>query len=346
MRNEFHDVYDQDIWPTQFTDMLSLFVIMSALFFMLLSMPSKSSGIPEAHRQSSSILDKRSSAPAPFAFQDLPLELAFEILAVAARSTHSTYRNLLLVSRRMQNLTHLACLPTIPILLKTAHHQISFHRFLLSHPETAPLVRHLWLVLEVSTQESQHYICAEIVDACTEITSLACDVPVVMASIAKSQKFNHTQCRSLTLATGDLPWENILNTPNGPKFLSQITHFRILDYCLPRFSPNSHFSNLTHLSLALRKSADSITATEIAGWAFRKADAHPALRRVVFTTQPDNWRGGPFNRYRSERLAKDTRMFILHCSEGWTDADAWEDSVRSGVSLWDRATLDVTQSIT
>ncbi|KAF5374114.1 hypothetical protein D9615_008872 [Tricholomella constricta] len=267
--------------------------------------------------------------------QRLPVELLLEILSFAAARSAGNYRTLLLVSKKIEGLVKLHCLQVVPVVLDDCQRLRSFHHLLQTCPQVANHVRYLWIVGEGHT-------CWHLIDAilasCTRIVSLACTSRSLTAlcSSSPSSPTPPTACTDLTLIESWHAWDDIIQTPHGPKLCAQLTRLRLQEGLTPQF-PRHLFPRLTHLAFASRPIRDYLA---------RHLETLKPLRRlrhIVVTTLW--WRdglghGGLSQFPGGELLEMDERLEVLDCKNGWTELGAWRDGVGGGWSLWDRARLE------
>jgi len=89
-----------------------------------------------------------------------------------------------------------------------------------------------------------------ILQKCTQITHLACNINLLKSLVCKSTPFSHHNLKELTLIEPIIPWELLLSHSAGRQLFNQLTHLctnRGTKFVLPNFS----FSSLTHLSFPI-----------------------------------------------------------------------------------------------
>lgn len=314
---------------------LVLAILFPLLFYLLTSNP-KSASNTSRNREHRNDIDMHSRGNPPpdiqinplhiFRFIDLPEELSLWILTLAARSSQSTYHTLLFVSREMQDLTHRAGLPEIPVMLRATHQLTSFHNLIETRPHLTCLVRHLWIILALSVEE-ETTTCANVINACTEVRSLACSDRVLKASIAQALILSHTQCTSLTVGMGTVSWEHLLETPSGQEFLNQLTHLRVTGrYNCPK---TLRFKNLTHLSFPSNpRVSDRGVSNQVSRLGLSNDSIYPVLRHIVITKIN--------SRLHANKVDWNENVIMLTVPEEWNERLLWRDATR-GKNIWDRA---------
>jgi len=143
-----------------------------------------------------------------FGFKDFPIEIATRILVLAtATSTYwRTYQSLILVSREMQALVYDACLPYLPVMLHTRKHFDSFCMLLASHwTAVGPRICHVWFIAGIKAT-IERTLGLSILQKCTRITHIACNINLLRAFADSSKAFVHHDLKHLTLVESMIPW--------------------------------------------------------------------------------------------------------------------------------------------
>jgi hypothetical protein len=193
-----------------------------------------------------------SDRPPYFRFKEFPIEISTRILALSTAPTlwcWRTYRSLVVVSRGMQALAYDAYLPHLPIMLHTRIHVDSFCMLLESNPNTVgPRIRTLWVIAAIKAN-IEHALGYTILQKCTQITHIACNINLLKALECNSTTFSHHNLKELTLIESIIPWELLLSYPAGRQLFNQLTHLRTnggTKFVIPDVS----FWSLTHLSFS------------------------------------------------------------------------------------------------
>jgi hypothetical protein len=279
------------------------------------------------------VLADRAAAPTlqSFNFAALPVCIASDILVLATGTSSywGTYRSLTLVSRATQRLVYQACLPHLPIMLHLRAHVASFCSLLQSHGTlVTSRIRALWFVASIKASEEREYGLA-ILRACTHLTHLACNLPLLKAFVGSQTCFAHPQLKNLTLIETIVPWNVLLSTDVGRRLFAQLTHFRASGGTSFSF-PSFRFASLTHLSYAVHD-LDAPAGRD----PFSVAQ-FPALRCIVPTITYWRGRSEDGDKMRQEGLGIDSRMHVLLCPKKWKEANAWEGERRGEIGLWGR----------
>ncbi|KAG2011886.1 hypothetical protein CC2G_011954 [Coprinopsis cinerea AmutBmut pab1-1] len=202
---------------------------------------------------------------------DLPLELIIEIVALAGRTSHKSYRNTLLISKALTPLMERACLPHLPIRLESTSKILSFHKLLVARPDLAQRVGHLWIKGGTSRKrpklgyseptpatwrqfKASAFEQLHIIHSCTNLVSLACSFPVMFLCFRFTRDvfFHHDKLKELTLFENWDLWPCFAVDPpvGGPHLFLQLTHLTIVDCVAPQF-PAHLFPSLKYFAAEL-----------------------------------------------------------------------------------------------
>ena len=200
----------------------------------------------------------------PDHFTFLPAEILLEIASFACADTQSTYRALLLVSRRLNLLVKFNCLHFVPVRLQCNSHIENFRLLLESYPDLVPRVRHLWINTPprmtatnagLNWEDGPSSPAVQVARLCTNIITLSCSTPALhyvnfgsspnvttprsLSSEARwgsvqDSTFKHTKLRELTLLNNFFNWSFFYNDDHRAAVTSTVSHL---------------FTQLTHLTL-------------------------------------------------------------------------------------------------
>lgn len=201
----------------------------------------------------------------PDHFTLLPTEILLEIASFACADSQSTYRALLLVSRRLNLLVKFDCLPFVPVRLQCNSHIENFRLLLVSYPDLVPRVRHLWMNTPprmtatnagLTWEDSPSSPAVRVARLCTNIVTLSCSTPVLhyvyfgssmnisVPRLLSSEggwgsnqdsTFKHTKLRELTLLNNFFNWSFFFNDDRGAvkttvsHLFTQLTHLTLLE---------------------------------------------------------------------------------------------------------------------
>ncbi|KAF5382294.1 hypothetical protein D9757_008464 [Collybiopsis confluens] len=119
---------------------------------------------------------ERSKKSSSLYLDHLPTELVLEILRLAGSLSQSTFRCLLLTSKRINQLVQLECIPLLPILITKEAQLLSFSSWLRSNQILANQVKYLWLAPDISPSALEYIqmiiVCLAL---CPNVVSLACN---------------------------------------------------------------------------------------------------------------------------------------------------------------------------
>ena len=272
-----------------------------------------------------------------FQFQDIPLDVASQILVLATATSAywGTYKSLIKVSRAMQALVYDACFPYLPIMLHTKQHVDSFCLLLASHTTLiGPRIRSLWFIAGVKA-DVERTTGLDILKKCTGITHLACRINLLSALVSESQALVHHGLRHLTLIEAIVPWKLLLSQPAACQLFMQLTHLRVSggsQFVKPDFC----FASLSHLSFACHDLSTCVTPKPTPTSPFPPAQ-FPALVQIVPSIPYMYWRLKNPEALHTSGVAIDGRIHALACPKKWKEADIWESARRGGKDLWGRA---------
>lgn len=272
-----------------------------------------------------------SNRPPYLKFTEFPIEISIRILALSTASTlwcWTTYRSLIAVSRDMQALAHYACLPHLPIMLHTSTHVDSFCMLLKSNPNTVgPCIRTLWVIAGIKANV-EYALGHTILQKCTKITHIACNINLLKALVCNSTTFSHHNLKELTLIEPIIPWELLLGNPAGRQLFNQLTHLRInggIKFVIPDFS----FSSLTHLSFSCHQlpfGSSSVSPFDSSRFPVLQHIA-PSLPYMLCRTLSPAVLG-------ASGRAIDPRIDVIACPKKWKEADVWKRARQGGKDLW------------
>jgi len=267
-------------------------------------------------------------------FGDLPIELALRILLKAARD-QSTYRSLVLTSHRVRNLIRFEALPDILYHLSRADQLPAFLHFLNAHP--APLVadaiRFLWIIPDHAGRVQQ--VCAQIIEKCTNLVSLACHYHVFKAFTSSTSDLLHKKCVDLTLmdlgAMNDFthlvnvsPRRELVHSLDRLHVISSLDHHR-----WP--TPFPRLEKISRFSIAIGSS--SVVKEPF----FHELVRSPKLERVVVTTRSrGNFAAMLMNKVRQI----DRRFSVLYRRNRWTELSQWKESAQDPDKFWNQAAAE------
>ncbi|KAJ7289175.1 hypothetical protein C8J57DRAFT_1276926 [Mycena rebaudengoi] len=291
-----------------------------------------------------------------FPFEELPVELALEILLLAASHSKGTYRSVLLTSLRILNLACIETLSAVPVILTTEFQMTAFKAYLDEHPEAIPHIRALWIIGHDNTYSCTHQIAISIVHTCTSIRSLGCRDGILWESVYAARPLRHTQCVDLTVVGYVNPDYSALNRvlnefPSSAAFLNQLQHLHLIEpdqwdsiFWLPlKILPE--LKNLTHLSIATR--TDILIRTpqwplDLEALRTQVVKA-PRLQQVVLTTR---LHGEELEKICKEARRIDACFVVVHRPRRWKESRVWQQSLQDRQKFWTRAAVEEDKTVT
>ena len=261
-------------------------------------------------------------------FMEFPVEISTRILAVSIGPTVKTYRSLIVVSRDMQALAYHAYLPHLPIMLHTHKHVDSFCMLLESNPNTVgPRIRTLWVVSGIKAS-AEYALGRTILQKCTRITHLACNINLLKSLVCESTPFSHHNLKELTIIEPIIPWDLLLSYPTGRQLFNQLTHLRTnggTKFVVPDFS----FSSLTHLSFSCHQLSFGPSSTSPFD-----STRFPVLQQIAPSLPYMICRTASPAALGAKGRQIDPRISVIACPKKWKEADVWKKAMHGESDLW------------
>ena len=247
-------------------------------------------------------------------FQDLPMELVIAILNEATVS-QSSYRSLVLTSRRMRDIVRREFLKTLPIVLSREDQYESFLEFVQSNPQIGSSIQYLWMIpldyCSISLPEL-------ILNFCPNIISLACHPQSLLSFLSSSSDPQLKSCKQLALQDF-LPSSWSTHRPNFVQFCGQIQHLHLIGPFIDGWTVPT-FPNL--LSVIISHGQQSVDVSRFGGIFHDSAN----LKAIALVTELEN-----NMRLRSLQAGvetwnekESTPQVTLHSlPQDWSDIEIW-----------------------
>jgi hypothetical protein len=264
----------------------------------------------------------------PFDFLGLPIELAIEILVLASLLHRETFKSLVCVSHAFRALVYEACIPHLPIMLRTRHQYESFSSLLTAQPNiVGRRVRFVWFA-ETETRSSRA-LGLSIFQRCPVITHMGCTRGLLDQFLSAPPPFAHHHLIDLTVMANRFSWNDFLRKPSARCLFSQLTHFRTnLQYSF--VAPDFCFMSLTHIAYAHRtRDFGELPCFDPVNF--------PVLQQILPTATHKAVRGLDLRELWDTGIKVDPRVNVFIYPAGWQLSDVWEESRLGEKDVWARA---------
>lgn len=304
----------------------------------------------------------------PDHFTLLPTEIVLEIASFACADSQSTYRALLLVSRRLNLLVKFDCLHFVPVRLQCSSQIENFRLLLGLYPDLVPRVRHLWINTPprmtatnagLNWEDGPSSPAVRVARLCTNIVTLSCSTPVLHyvnfgsspnVTIPRSlsserdwgsvqdSTFKHTKLRELTLLNNFFNWSFFYHDDLGAvtstvsHLFTQLTHLTLLEPIGQDF-PVKKFTSLQYFSSEIYP--PSATSNTLDTWvAVTNSRVHvllaplPEDARITLTIHHTK-----VNRKEEIEMSNGARFCMVRVGKP-THFQWWADRARGGDGVW------------